>query len=192
MEMQYKISKIDHEELVDLFSLMEGAPEMHLGMDDAVYEKYREKNDCVEDIWARAILAGEKMYLSDDGYEIEGIEDANEPAPGIEISAAVTKYEELRGMVIDGVVRDYIADKIESGKYMVKPGTVINGKYVKPVVEIIKQTSIRYYFGLNELLNGMSSPKCANDLQDFINEYGDMWTGYNIFQTVVFGEPIYG
>ena len=192
MEMQYKISKIDHEELTNLLSLMEGAPEMHLGMDDEVYEKYRKENDCIEDVWARALFAGEKMYLSDDNCDIEGIEDANKPAPGVEMSAAVTEYEELRGMVIDGVVRDYIADKIESGKYTVKPGTVINGKYVEPVVEIIKQTSIRYYFGLNEILKGMSSPECSRDLQDFINGNDDMWTGYNIFQTIAFGEPIYG
>jgi len=192
MEMQFKITKINHEELTDLLSLMEGAPEMHLGMDDEVYEKYRKENDCIEDVWARALLAGEKMYFSDDACDIEGIEDANEPAPGVEMSAAITEYEELRGMVIDGMVRDHIANKIESGEYVVKPGSVINGKYVEPVVEIIKQTSIRYYFGLDEILKGMSSSKCSRDVQDFINENGDMWTGYNIFQTIAFGEPIYG
>lgn len=155
MEIQYKITKIDHEELTNLLSLLEGAPEMHLGMDDEVYEKYRKENDCIEDVWARALLAGEKMYFSDDNCDIEGIEDANEPAPGVEMKAVITEYEDLLGMVI-------------------------------------KQTSIRYYFGLGEILKGMSSPKCSTDVQDFINENSDMWTGYNIWQVIAFGEIIYG
>ena len=59
MKIQTTIKELDAQDLVNLCSLLEGAPQMYLTMNKEIYNKYKEHCcDCVEEVWARALLAG--------------------------------------------------------------------------------------------------------------------------------------
>ena len=145
MDIQYTVKGITEEELSTLCSLLEGAPEMHLAMDKETYAKYRTEDDCLEDVWARAILNGEKVYFIDDSVTSE--DEAIEPAEGVEIDTEVDQY----------------------GDFIVK-----------------------YALTLENILKGLSSEEAQPYVRDFIEENDDMWTAYNLFQIIAFGEIIYG
>lgn len=145
MDIQYTVKGITAEELSDLCSLLEGAPEMHLAMDKETYAKYRTEDDCLEDVWARAILNGEKVYFVDDSVTSE--DEAIEPAEGVEIDIEIDQYG-------DSVVK--------------------------------------YGLTLDNILKGLSSEEAQPYVRDFIEEDSDMWTAYNLFQIIAFGEIIYG
>ena len=145
MDIQYTVKGITEEELSTLCSLLECAPEMHLAMDKETYAKYRTEDDCLEDVWARAILNGEKVYFIDDSVTSE--DEAIEPAEGVEIDTEVDQY----------------------GDFIVK-----------------------YALTLENILKGLSSEEAQPYVRDFIEENDDMWTAYNLFQIIAFGEIIYG
>ena len=82
--------------------------------------------------------------------------------------------------------------KIDSGELKVGVEQEVNGKKCIPLWKEWYQTTVCYEIGLQEILNGLSKPEANDDLQDFINENGDMWTAYNLWQIIAFGEVIYG
>lgn len=145
MDIQYTVKGITEEELSTLCSLLEGAPEMHLAMDNKTYAKYRTEDDCLEDVWARAVMNGEKVYFFDDSATSE--DEAIEPAEGVEIEIDVDQYGD---------------------------------------------TVVKYGLTLENILKGLSSEEAQPYVRDFIEENDDMWTAYNLFQIIAFGEIIYG
>lgn len=51
---------------------------------------------------------------------------------------------------------------------------------------------IYYKVTLKDILEGASNPECLRMIQDILSGEGDMYTAYNLIQTIVFGEIIYG
>ena len=51
---------------------------------------------------------------------------------------------------------------------------------------------IYYKVTLKDILEGASNPECLKMIQDILSGEGDMYTAYNLIQTIVFGEIIYG
>lgn len=51
---------------------------------------------------------------------------------------------------------------------------------------------ITYKVTLDDILNGASTFECLEMIQSLLNGDGDMYTGWNLFQIIVFGDLIYG
>lgn len=51
---------------------------------------------------------------------------------------------------------------------------------------------ITYKVTLEDILKGASNLECLEMIQSLINGDGDMYTGWDLFQRIVFGEIIYG
>lgn len=49
-----------------------------------------------------------------------------------------------------------------------------------------------YKVTLEDILKGASNLECLEMIQSLLNGNGDMYTGWNLFQRIVFGEIIYG
>ena len=50
---------------------------------------------------------------------------------------------------------------------------------------------ITYKVTLEDILKGASNLECIEMIQSLLNGDGDMYTGWNLFQRIVFGEIIY-
>ena len=51
---------------------------------------------------------------------------------------------------------------------------------------------ITYKVTLEDILKGASTFECLEMIQSIFNGDGDMYTGWNLFQIIVFGDLIYG
>ena len=51
---------------------------------------------------------------------------------------------------------------------------------------------ITYKVTLEDILKGASNLECLEMIQSLFKGDGDMYTGWNLFQRIVFGENIYG
>ena len=51
---------------------------------------------------------------------------------------------------------------------------------------------ITYKVTLEDILKGASTFECLEMIQSILNGDGDMYTGWNLFQLIVFGDLIYG
>lgn len=50
---------------------------------------------------------------------------------------------------------------------------------------------ITYKVTLEDILKGSSNSECFEMIQSLLNGEGDMYTGWNLFQIIVFGEIVY-
>lgn len=50
---------------------------------------------------------------------------------------------------------------------------------------------ITYKVTLEDILKGASNSECFEMIQSLLNGEGDMYTGWNLFQMIVFGEIVY-
>lgn len=168
--------KFTHEQLVDFFS----AAELHRGEVFNVYVKdehrelkYKGPGDCYEDYLVNALVNGGSLYVADieDSYDDPvSLQDAN---------------ENKNSLVLDVVsVEEY-------------ESSFCNASYFAPVYEI---TLDRISRAFQEILSGTTTcedkdtGKCLmeNYQNTFVNESGDYFDAWNIFQYIVFGDVIYG
>ena len=50
---------------------------------------------------------------------------------------------------------------------------------------------ITYKVTLEDILKGSSNSECFEMIQSLLNGEGDMYTGWNLFQMIIFGEIVY-
>ena len=168
--------KFTHEQLVDFFS----AAELHRGEVFNVYVKdehrelkYKGPGDCYEDYLVNALVNGGSLCVADieDSYDDPvSLQDAN---------------ENKNSLVLDVVsVEEY-------------ESSFCNASYFAPVYEIpLDRISIAF----QEILSGTTTckdkdtEKCLmeNYQNTFVNDSGDYFDAWNIFQYIVFGDVIYG
>ena len=168
--------KFTHEQLVDFFS----AAELHRGEAFNVYVKdehrelkYKGPGDCYEDYLVNALVNGGSLCVADieDSYDDPvSLQDAN---------------ENKNSLVLDVVsVEEY-------------ESSFCNASYFAPVYEI---TLDRISRAFQEILSGTTTckdkdtEKCLmkNYQNTFVNESGDYFDAWNLFQYIVFGDLIYG
>lgn len=168
--------KFTHEQLVDFFS----AAELHRGEVFNVYVKdehrelkYKGPGDCYEDYLVNALVNGGSLCVADieDSYDDPvSLQDAN---------------ENKNSLVLDVVsVEEY-------------ESSFCNASYFAPVYEI---TLDRISRAFQEILSGTTTckdkdtEKCLmkNYQNTFVNDSGDYFDAWNIFQYIVFGDVIYG
>lgn len=168
--------KFTHEQLVDFFS----AAELHRGEVFNVYVKdehrelkHRGPGDCYEDYLVNALVNGGSLCVADieDSYDDPvSLQDAN---------------ENKNSLVLDVVsVEEY-------------ESSFCNASYFAPVYEI---TLDRISRAFQEILSGTTTckdkdtEKCLmeNYQNTFVNDSGDYFDAWNIFQYIVFGDVIYG
>ena len=168
--------KFTHEQLVDFFS----AAERHRGEVFNVYVKdehrelkYKGPGDCYEDYLVNALVNGGSLCVADieDSYDDPvSLQDAN---------------ENKNSLVLDVVsVEEY-------------ESSFCNASYFAPVYEI---TLDRISRAFQEILSGTTTckdkdaEKCLmeNYQNTFVNDSGDYFDAWNIFQYIVFGDVIYG
>ena len=168
--------KFTHEQLVDFFS----AAELHRGEVFNVYVKdehrelkYKGPGDCYEDYLVNALVNGGSLCVADieDSYDDPvSLQDAN---------------ENKNSLVLDVVsVEEY-------------ESRFCNASYFAPVYEI---TLDRISRAFQEILSGTTTckdkdtEKCLmeNYQNTFVNDSGDYFDAWNIFQYIVFGDVIYG
>ena len=168
--------KFTHEQLVDFFS----AAELHRGEVFNVYVKdehrelkYKGPGDCYEDYLVNALVNGGSLCVADieDSYDDPvSLQDAN---------------ENKNSLVLDVVsVEEY-------------ESSFCNASYFAPVYEI---TLDRISRAFQEILSGTTTckdkdtEKCLmkNYQNTFVNESGDYFDAWNLFQYIVFGDLIYG
>ena len=168
--------KFTHEQLVDFFS----AAELHRGEVFNVYVKdehrelkYKGPGDCYEDYLVNALVNGGSLCVADieDSYgDPVSLQDAN---------------ENKNSLVLDVVsVEEY-------------ESSFCNASYFAPVYEI---TLDRISRAFQEILSGTTTckdkdtEKCLmeNCQNTFVNDSGDYFDAWNIFQYIVFGDVIYG
>ena len=168
--------KFTHEQLVDFFS----AAELHRGEVFNVYVKdehrelkYKGPGDCYEDYLVNALVNGGSLCVADieDSYDDPvSLQDAN---------------ENKNSLVLDVVsVEEY-------------ESSFCNASYFAPVYEI---TLDRISRAFQEILSGTTTckdkdtEKCLmeNYQNTFVNDSGDYFDAWNIFQYIVFGDLIYG
>ena len=168
--------KFTHEQLVDFFS----AAELHRGEVFNVYVKdehrelkYKGPGDCYEDYLVNALVNGGSLCVADieDSYgDPVSLQDAN---------------ENKNSLVLDVVsVEEY-------------ESSFCNASYFAPVYEI---TLDRISRAFQEILSGTTTckdkdtEKCLmeNYQNTFVNDSGDYFDAWNIFQYIVFGDVIYG
>ena len=167
--------KFTHEQLVDFFS----AAELHRGETFNVYVKdehrelkYKGPGDCYEDYLVNALVNGGSLCVADieDSYDDPvTLQDAN---------------ENKNSLVLDVVsVEEY-------------ESSFCNASYFAPVYEI---TLDRISRAFQEILSGTTTckdkdtEKCLmkNYQNTFVNESGDYFDAWNLFQYIVFGDLIY-
>ena len=168
--------KFTHKQLVDFFS----AAELHRGEVFNVYVKdehrelkYKGPGDCYEDYLVNALVNGGSLCVADieDSYDDPvSLQDAN---------------ENKNSLVLDVVsVEEY-------------ESSFCNASYFAPVYEI---TLDRISRAFQEILSGTTTckdkdtEKCLmkNYQNTFVNESGDYFDAWNLFQYIVFGDLIYG
>ena len=168
--------KFTHEQLVDFFS----AAELHRGevfnvsvKDEHRELKYKGPGDCYEDYLVNALVNGGSLCVADieDSYgDPVSLQDAN---------------ENKNSLVLDVVsVEEY-------------ESSFCNASYFAPVYEI---TLDRISRAFQEILSGTTTckdkdtEKCLmeNCQNNFVNDSGDYFDAWNIFQYIVFGDVIYG
>ena len=168
--------KFTHEQLVDFFS----AAELHRGEVFNVYVKdehrelkYKGPGDCYEDYLVNALVNGGSLCVADieDSYDDPvSLQDAN---------------ENKNSLVLDVVsVEEY-------------ESSFCNASYFAPVYEI---TLDRISSAFQEILSGTTTckdkdtEKCLMESYQntFVNDSGDYFDAWNIFQYIVFGDVIYG
>ena len=168
--------KFTHEQLVDFFS----AAELHRGEVFNVYVKdehrelkYKGPGDCYEDYLVNALVNGGSLCVADieDSYDDPvSLQDAN---------------ENKNSLVLDVVsVEEY-------------ESSFCTASYFAPVYEI---TLDRISRAFQEILSGTTTckdkdtEKCLmeNYQNTFVNDSGDYFDAWNIFQYIVFGDVIYG
>ena len=168
--------KFTHEQLVDFFS----AAELHRGEVFNVYVKdehreltYKGPGDCYEDYLVNALVNGGSLCVADieDSYDDPvSLQDAN---------------ENKNSLVLDVVsVEEY-------------ESSFCNASYFAPVYEI---TLDRISRAFQEILSGTTTckdkdtEKCLmeNYQNTFVNDSGDYFDAWNLFQYIVFGDLIYG
>ena len=168
--------KFTHEQLVDFFS----AAELHRGEVFNVYVKdehrelkYKGPGDCYEDYLVNALVNGGSLCVADieDSYDDPvSLQDAN---------------ENKNSLVLDVVsVEEY-------------ESSFCNASYFAPVYEI---TLDRISRAFQEIVSGTTTckdkdtEKCLmkNYQNTFVNESGDYFDAWNLFQYIVFGDLIYG
>ena len=167
--------KFTHEQLVDFFS----AAELHRGEVFNVYVKdehrelkYKGPGDCYEDYLVNALVNGGSLCVADieDSYDDPvSLQDAN---------------ENKNSLVLDVVsVEEY-------------ESSFCNASYFAPVYEI---TLDRISRAFQEILSGTTTckdkdtEKCLmeNYQNTFVNDSGDYFDAWNLFQYIVFGDLIY-
>lgn len=168
--------KFTHEQLVNFFA----TAELHRGEVFNVYVKdehrelkYKGPGDCYEDYLVNALVNGGSLCVADieDSYDDPvSLQDAN---------------ENKNSLVLDVVsVEEY-------------ESSFCNASYFAPVYEI---TLDRISKAFQEILSGTTTcedkdtGKCLmeNYQNTFVNESGDYFDAWNIFQYIVFGDVIYG
>ena len=168
--------KFTHEQLVDFFS----AAELHRGEVFNVYVKdehrelkYKGPGDCYEDYLVNALVNGGSLCVADieDSYDDPvSLQDANENKNSLVLNVvSVEEYE----------------------------SSFCNASYFAPVYEI---TLDRISRAFQEILSGTTTckdkdtEKCLmeNYQNTFVNDSGDYFDAWNIFQYIVFGDVIYG
>ena len=168
--------KFTHEQLVDFFS----AAELHRGEVFNVYVKdehrelkYKGPGDCYEDYLVNALVNGGSLCVADieDSYDDPvSLRDANENKISLVLDVvSVEEYE----------------------------SSFCNASYFAPVYEI---TLDRISRAFQEILSGTTTckdkdtEKCLmeNYQNTFVNDSGDYFDAWNIFQYIVFGDVIYG
>ena len=168
--------KFTHEQLVDFFS----AAELHRGEVFNVYVKdehrelkYKGPGDCYEDYLVNALVNGGSLCVADieDSYDDPvSLQDAN---------------ENKNSLVLDVVsVEEY-------------ESSFCNASYFAPVYEI---TLDRISRAFQEIVSGTTTckdkdtEKCLmeNYQNTFVNDSGDYFDAWNLFQYIVFGDLIYG
>ena len=168
--------KFTHEQLVDFFS----AAELHRGEVFNVYVKdehrelkYKGPGDCYEDYLVNALANGGSLCVADieDSYDDPvSLQDAN---------------ENKNSLVLDVVsVEEY-------------ESSFCNASYFAPVYEI---TLDRISRAFQEIVSGTTTckdkdtEKCLmeNYQNTFVNDSGDYFDAWNLFQYIVFGDLIYG
>ena len=168
--------KFTHEQLVDFFS----AAELHRGEVFNVYVKdehrelkYKGPGDCYEDYLVNALVNGGSLCVAD-------IEDSYDDPVSLQDA-----YENKNSLVLDVVsVEEY-------------ESSFCNASYFAPVYEI---TLDRISRAFQEILSGTTTckdkdtEKCLmeNYQNTFVNDSGDYFDAWNIFQYIVFGDVIYG
>ena len=167
--------KFTHEQRVDFFS----AAELHRGEVFNVYVKdehrelkYKGPGDCYEDYLVNALVNGGSLCVADieDSYDDPvSLQDAN---------------ENKNSLVLDVVsVEEY-------------ESSFCNASYFAPVYEI---TLDRISRAFQEILSGTTTckdkdtEKCLmeNYQNTFVNDSGDYFDAWNLFQYIVFGDLIY-
>lgn len=168
--------KFTHEQLVNFFA----TAELHRGEVFNVYVKdkhrelkYKGPGNCYEDYLVNALVNGGSLCVADieDSYDDPvTLQDAN---------------ENKNSLVLDVVsVEEY-------------ESSFCNASYFAPVYEI---TLDRISKAFQEILSGTTTcedkdtGKCLmeNYQNTFVNESGDYFDAWNIFQYIVFGDVIYG
>ena len=168
--------KFTHEQLVDFFS----AAELHRGEVFNVYVKdehrelkYKGPGDCYEDYLVNALVNGGSLCVADieDSYDDPvSLQDAN---------------ENKNSLVLDVVsVEEY-------------ESSFCNASYFAPVYEI---TLDRISKAFQEILSGTTTcedkdtEKCLmeNYQNTFVNDSGEYFEAWNIFQYIIVGDVIYG
>lgn len=168
--------KFTHEQLVNFFA----TAELHRGEVFNVYVKdehrelkYKGPGNCYEDYLVNALVNGGSLCVADieDSYDDPvSLQDAN---------------ENKNSLVLDVVsVEEY-------------ESSFCNASYFAPVYEI---TLDRISKAFQEILSGTTTcedkdtGKCLmeNYQNTFVNESGDYFDAWNIFQYIVFGDVIYG
>ena len=168
--------KFTHEQLVDFFS----AAELHRGEVFNVYVKdehrelkYKGPGDCYEDYLVNALVNGGSLCVADieDSYDEKvTLQNANKNKNSLVLN--VVSIEELESLFF-------------------------GGSYFAPVYEI---TLDRISRAFQEILSGTTTckdkdtEKCLmeNYQNTFVNDSGDYFDAWNIFQYIVFGDVIYG
>ena len=168
--------KFTHEQLVGFFSVAElySSEVFDVYVKDEYKElKHKGPDDCYEDCLVNVLVNGGSLYVAD-------IEDTyNEP---ITLDIA---NKNKNSLVLDIVS----LEEYESNSY--------NETYFTPVYEI---TLDRISKAFQEILSGTTTcedkdtEKCLmeNYQNTFVNESGDYFDAWNIFQYIVFGDVIYG
>lgn len=168
--------KFTHEQLVNFFA----TAELHRGEVFNVYVKdehrelkYKGPGDCYEDYLVNALVNGGSLCVADieDSYDDPvSLQDAN---------------ENKNSLVLDVVsVEEY-------------ESSFCNASYFAPVYEITLDRISKVF---QEILSGTTTcedkdtGKCLmeNYQNTFVNESGDYFDAWNIFQYIVFGDVIYG
>lgn len=91
--------------------------------------------------------------------------------------------------ILNGEKVYFIDDSVTSEDEAIEPA---EGVEIDTEVDQYGDFIVKYALTLENILKGLSSEEAQPYVRDFIEENDDMWTAYNLFQIIAFGEIIYG